>query len=280
MPKMTIDNSLDYLRLTGYGLENTLSEIGIINTGITERPQYGYEKCYRLQIVPDEIAGYFMRGKAGELAQFSGKQIEHLRSEGISDTALLHVTKKHKATRLDVAVDVLNGGNTEKHLQKLYHSLKTGKVKTLAQNYLRYQSHNGERTGTTVGIGSRTSMLYMRAYNKAVESNFTEGEWLRIELEAKSDKAVALHQMVNEQGLGKATRAQMEDFMMVDGIYEKAMNKLEIGDVVRFKREKSDGLVFFAKVIMPYLKARFPEMNSSHIAQLELIIEQWRAMQI
>lgn len=98
-----------------------------------------------------------------------------------------------KFTRIDIARDdqagILN-------LETIVSKLREWEVQTRWQSWSRIESHSrGAPGGQTVYIGNRASGGFLRIYDKAAQTQ-TAGHWIRVELELKQDKAVAMSKLI------------------------------------------------------------------------------------
>jgi len=92
------------------------------------------------------------------------------------------VSKQGKVTRLDIAIDVINGNVRGNEIwDNRRHKDRTGSART-------FQRRELDDGGYTIEIGSRDSERFMRIYNKAAEQHI-DAEWWRLEVECKGDVA-------------------------------------------------------------------------------------------
>lgn len=95
-------------------------------------------------------------------------------------------------TRLDVAIDVHDGGLSPVEMHKMY-------VETNGAAGRKTVSLIASDRGSTFTVGSRKSPLYVRCYDKAAEQGIDE-DWLRIEGELKGYAAVqAAHLLAKDE---------------------------------------------------------------------------------
>jgi len=106
----------------------------------------------------------------------------------------LHINAQN-VTRLDFAVDIFNAGSVPDFLE----GCKNKTIKTRAQ-IINYEAITGKR-GHTVYVGSPTSELRMRVYDKAAETGNYDKVWTRVELQARGDYAMALKTDMNNKSV-------------------------------------------------------------------------------
>lgn len=123
--------------------------------------------------------GHSLSGQGVKLV-FSGTSLRAIGDDlSVLRTAL---ASGWKPTRIDVAYDILNSGESIADFASAYLFFWEG------QHKRRCQLIKG-RTGDTFTIGARSSMKYVRVYDKAAEQD-TPGDWKRVEIELKAEAAV------------------------------------------------------------------------------------------
>lgn len=153
------------------------------------------------------------RDDMGVHAQYSGQALRNCAAQGVTAKAIAthHHSKKHRCSRVDLAIDTKNEGMsirtlanyTRKHVAALH-----------VKSFSHIKSHDG---GETLYLGSRTSELFMRIYNKAAEQgNKPENpaDWVRIEIECKGTRAAQLGVIIANQSeaeVAKLTRGMAKD---------------------------------------------------------------------
>jgi len=131
------------------------------------------------------------REDMGIHVQYSGQCLRNCAALLVTtnDIAAYHHRLKHRCSRIDLAIDTKNEGLSIRYLAKLTRkNLATMPIKA----YSHIKSSDG---GETLYLGSRTSELFMRIYNKAAEQgNKPENpnDWVRIELECKGSRAAQI----------------------------------------------------------------------------------------
>lgn len=106
-----------------------------------------------------------------------------------------------KFTRIDIACDILDDDFYNIiSIHTLNHNFKTKRRKR--SEIKSYNTSSNQIVGRTIYFGSRTSSVFMRIYDKALEKK-EDKDWTRMELEIKSKTAHNLAKMINEYPLDK-----------------------------------------------------------------------------
>lgn len=163
------------------------------------RPFNGYTDAIenRLGAV---ISWSMRRADMGQHVEYSGTVLGLYRASETNplDIVRWHVSEGHTFTRLDVAIDVID---TELSPRKLYEQLQSGKAQTKGgRGYKMWEKHDG---GQTLYIGSRTSNIFLRIYDKGAELH-TDDVWVRVELELKGGKAREFANLIANDGSDSA----------------------------------------------------------------------------
>lgn len=93
-------------------------------------------------------------------------------------------------TRVDLALDDLTGKIIQ--FDKIRLDIKKGNVVSKWKSSIeivKRSLQNGEIEGKTLNVGSRTSDVFLRIYDKSMEQKELEGKHTRLELEIKKKKA-------------------------------------------------------------------------------------------
>jgi phage replication initiation protein len=109
-----------------------------------------------------------------------------------------------KFTRIDLAVD--DFGANFFRTTDLEEILKSGNYTSLFKHWRNEceRSNNGDITGHTIYLGSRSSDIFLRVYDKKLEqikkeNNSISSEWIRWELEIKGTQAISLSRLIRER---------------------------------------------------------------------------------
>lgn len=157
-------------------------------SGVVVRPQPNYNAAASLWC--GRVDWNTERPELKRLVTFTGSDLAGLLAVGENISGLLGYVARLQAvnvTRLDFAVDVRGMGARPEHLKDAFEA---GKGITGAQsaNFVAGRKRNGERTGETLYVGSRSSDKFLRVYDKAAQMGL-DGDWIRVELELKGDAA-------------------------------------------------------------------------------------------
>lgn len=107
-------------------------------------------------------------------------------------------------TRIDLAVDDRTGEiiRFEEMIKSANQGHVISKWKT-ATEIIKRELKDGKIIGHTLSIGSRSSKMYLRIYDKAMEQRIP-GPWYRMELEIKDNRAQVLQDiLLFETGVGR-----------------------------------------------------------------------------
>lgn len=184
-------------------------------------PLHGYEDCW---VAPDLGKARIMvsrpGGSMGVHVQLPGQALQAL---GVEKALRICRELGGKVSRIDVAVDCKGQSDAS----DVYGSHLSGGMVTRAQ---RVNMVVGTE-GNTVYVGSRTSERFLRVYDKAAQMKI-EGNWTRIEMECKGDRAKWIAGYVTTEGL-RGVGALIADFVDCPGVdwYHDALHRehVEIG---------------------------------------------------
>lgn len=143
---------------------------------------------YKDQLINNNIRIYFNGNQGmGINTSISGKGCRYIESQGIDLWSLLFRlsrSDKINITRLDLALDT-----SVKLIDKLRRNIDTKKYisKSRSISYICKSGKDSTRT-ETIYIGSRSSDLMIRIYDKAIEQGLEEQDWERWEIVLKKDK--------------------------------------------------------------------------------------------
>lgn len=130
-----------------------------------------------------------------------------------------------KCTRIDIAVDDHKGEIID--LKRIKYDIKHANVvskwKTSVETIKRSMK-DGFVMGHTVQVGSRASDVMLRFYNKSLEQEI-EGNWTRMELEVKKDKAVNLQKRMEKTNIGNLAVGIINNYLRIVEPNKKDNNK-------------------------------------------------------
>ena len=124
-------------------------------------------------------------------------------------------TKKYHMTRLDIAyddrTDIFDIDQIEKDYRSRYWVSNSCKGRVTI-DISKEKNYNGDYyDGIYVMTGTKSSDMYMRIYDKAVERGFDDGRhWVRCELVLKQDRAVEF--IRNNDEIGKKYRGVIHNY--------------------------------------------------------------------
>lgn len=143
------------------------------------------------------------RRDMGVHVMYSGGTLNAHLDNGITaqQIAAFHRENGDSCRRIDVAIDVIDGKlDIKAHYELIDHgyNLPNKRKSTLMQS----------GSGVTMYIGSRTSDLFMRVYDKGAERG-TDDNWKRVEIEVKGNRAMFFcNMLVNEDQLAVGETAR------------------------------------------------------------------------
>lgn len=120
-----------------------------------------------------------------------------------------------KLTRIDLAIDDKPGETIL--LNEIIKDVKEANTVSKWKNSLELTQRDllsGQINGQTLNLGSRSSDVYLRIYNKSMERE-EEGNWVRMEIEIKGKKAQELQKIVNSQNVGQITKKLIHNYFRV-----------------------------------------------------------------
>jgi phage replication initiation protein len=181
-----------------------------------------------LQVLKNSLAEYLLlpKGKFGYRSQYinghisvlcegtedmgvhvilTGKGCREYESKGqlleLMDRIMLH---NGTCTRIDIAVDDRTGEIIK--FKEMIKSANKGHVVSrwkTAMEIIKRELKDGRIIGHSLSIGSRSSKMYLRIYDKAMEQGLPD-TWYRMELEIKDDRAEVLQNiLLFETGVGR-----------------------------------------------------------------------------
>jgi len=138
----------------------------------------------------------------------NGGDLRDLYSLGFEQPRLVReVCKIHdlRVSRADFAIDIKGASAKPSEVETAWHE---GKVLTRAEKFTSIQSVTKDNVslGQTVYIGSRSSPLFMRVYDKGAEQGTGE-DWVRVEVEMKHPVATKGVREMDRLGIAQAGTA-------------------------------------------------------------------------
>lgn len=218
------------------------------------------------------------RGDMGVHVEYSGSTLALYRTEGTdpSDMARWHVSKGHTITRLDVAIDVID---SDMKPSDLYSQLEKGKAHTVSGR--TYKMWKGSDGGETLYIGSRTSNIFLRIYDKGAEMH-TDDNWIRIELELKGPKARLFANLIANDGTDTAIERMRGVLLTVVHFPGKLWAGI-VGDepikLTDTSKKKSDTKAWLLELVAPAMGKYIAKTGDLTITEdFWNTVELWRKM--
>jgi hypothetical protein len=131
-----------------------------------------------------------------------------------------------RATRLDIALDVLTKGTLGEDLQ--CWSLVSKRASTFIGTHER-----GAAKGFTLYVGSRRSERFLRIYDKSSEANLETPNVVRFELELKGSLARRVFTMIAEYGLSSPMQHLFRDEV------KRLLEGLDLGQIGWFSGDRT-----------------------------------------
>jgi len=149
------------------------------------KPVHGYTIAY-LNEFGARVMWNPQRDDMGVHIMYGGRVINKYLANQIGARAILahHAKYGDICKRIDLAIDLRD---TPLNIKTLFKQMSDGTAQTRVKTYNLITGN----TGDTLYIGSRTSELFMRVYDKGMQME-TADNWKRIELEIKGSRAIVV----------------------------------------------------------------------------------------
>jgi len=183
--KLTV--CIDWLNFTGDRRtgDPVLHEY-VLNNGTLKpcKAVNGYTDAYE-DVLGARVMWHATRVDMGVHISYSGRTLNAYRENGIEaqEVAAFHNARGHRCTRIDVAIDSVDG---LLDIASLYDAIKQ---KRYTLPYKRKAALITSTDGITLYVGSRTSDIFLRIYDKGAEQH-TDDNWKRVEVELKGQRAM------------------------------------------------------------------------------------------
>lgn len=223
---MKINLCIDWLNFTAenrgdprikdyvYPLENKWEPIRATN---------GYNTAYE-SVLGARVQWSTDRRDMGVHVQYSGATLNRYRDNNVSTLAIarFHSDNQHRCGRIDIAFDVVD---SVLQIELLYRQIANGEY---LLPFKRKASLVTSTDGVTMYVGSRTSDLFLRVYDKGAEQK-TDDNWKRVELEVKGTRAMFFLNLLVREGeinMGQTAR----DVLRGVAAFNDPVWQLVIGD--------------------------------------------------
>ena len=218
---MKLHSTLDWLRFTvphDLQIEDVLPFDWAIPVRLPSplTPYPSYNTALKMRI--GRVDWHDGRPEQRKMFTLTGDDFMLLARENFNvDMLLMAMSKVEKlnVTRLDFAVDVYEPGI---RANEVYQAFERGGLKTQSKTVRRVQSGDAPRNfdpATTVYIGARSSVAMLRVYDKGKQQRL-DIDWVRIEIEAKQEKAGKLAGAMLMHGIHDAGCEAIKGAALVD----------------------------------------------------------------
>lgn len=160
----------------------------------TTKALHGYNRAYETELGA-RVMWHDTRDDMGVHIMYTGAVVNAHIDNGISsqEIASFHHRRGDRCTRIDLALDVVD---SQLDIHALYGMIHKGKY-TLPFN--RKAALVTSTEGVTMYVGSRTSDLFLRVYDKGAEQG-TDDNWKRVEIEVKGSRAMFFVNLLVTEG--------------------------------------------------------------------------------
>lgn len=120
-----------------------------------------------------------------------------------------------KVTRIDLAIDDREGNVIV--LDKILEDVREGNTISKWKNSLELtqrELRTGKINGQTINLGSRSSEVFLRIYNKSMQLQ-EKGNWTRMEIEVKGKKATQLQKIISKEPIGPITKKLINNYIRI-----------------------------------------------------------------
>jgi hypothetical protein len=199
---MDITFTIDWLSYTGHDENVSLPRLLVpyhpMRDYLPRKALFGYREAFEngagalvMFTANNPVLGQHMIYSGGALNRYGAVAITWY------DIMYHHDHRKDVCKRIDLAYDARDSGLS---IEVLHDELQFNPDISSARKFSRITSNDG---GDTLYIGARQSEAMLRIYDKAVESH-VEGDWKRIELELKGNKAESAARLIADGGADSA----------------------------------------------------------------------------
>jgi len=200
----TLLDWLSYTRPVGRSGEGVLEELGG-DFAPLDHGMYGYKAawvCGGVMVLHDG------KPDMGVHVQINGQGCRELEVQGVEWVEFLGglLAAGCKPRRIDLAIDERTG---LLDLEVARRAAVEGNVVTKfkkARDDVEFVIHGGDTTGRKLVFGRRGGLSFVRVYDKALEQG-RPGHWIRVELELRNERAVAVAQEMVRCGSLEVTAA-------------------------------------------------------------------------
>lgn len=121
-----------------------------------------------------------------------------------------------QVTRIDIAIDDMTG----KYIQfgRIKNDIIKGNLVSKwkeSTEYIRRLNKTAAVVGHTVELGSRSSQIYFRMYDKALQQKMPDIIWNRIELEIKKKYAQQVQRLLSSKNVGQLASQILNNYLRI-----------------------------------------------------------------
>lgn len=209
------------------------------------------------------------------MLQLTGLQFDAFRKAGGCEKTLMGqcVEKRGIFKRVDYAVDLFD---TEGLPHDVKLAWECSQLLTIAKQVgLIEYSTREESKGATVYIGSRSSERMVRIYDKAKQKGL-KIDWLRVELEAKGDRANQLGHLISTRGVitaGNSMLADVIEWSDIPWLNAIWTGDFDIIDINAIGRPETDRDKWLRTVVVPVVETELAQGNAWLLSALITLID-------
>lgn len=204
----------------------------------------------------------------GNLCIMTGQAMQQLRDAGTSDIGIIAncAEQAKNFTRIDYAVDIID---ERVDLTDITGGIKYGWCPNIGRKSVRHIEGLQNDKGHTVYIGSRSSEIMLRAYDKAVEHKVRGISWARLELELKRTRARQFAHLAldaNSITQGDSIMVGFADLRPCASWIDDALKGVVAGKLEAIQRKQSDYGAWLNQVLNSIKKRASDQNNHADIA--------------
>jgi len=144
--------------------------------------------------------------------------------------------ERGRVSRIDVTGNVHGGKLTPKLVKR---ALDRGYCKTKVRSWYMVNGHDNEFNGDTLYMGSKTSDIQRRVYDKnAKEKKHSDELWTRFEFQLRDEPARNVHKAIVHSDVASVFNALMADYFMWDNREINALREGELAPIDEVGRKE------------------------------------------
>lgn len=245
--RAVLQSAIPYIQGAYNGLDGIAPNMSGLQA-YTHGEQFGYADVFCNPDYPAQKIGVRMRGD----------ELNFWRDLGRTDHELIQWVNlaKGKPSRLDIAFDCRD---YKIDIERIYKDWKKGSFQTRARSahlepYAIIQPDGRVEESFTLYIGSRTSDIMLRIYDKGIESK-TGGDWVRFEIELKGDTALQACIDMHAHGIAPIARGILAQFVLKSPykFYRDLMNEKSV-PMTAIGRKLTNRQKWVVDIVLPLLR--------------------------